>query len=157
MTPIKFFLTILASLAILSSTHAAEKVVDPSVVTLISLYKKQGETHFDCSFNLTVGPHNLKNINGCTNDDDYYFRITNPNDGLFFAITDSPDCTGTGPWVNYKIIDPEYGSTSPLLRIEAAYNQPKGVEIAAGIYTAGFDSKKGRKLEGKVSCVHVYP
>ncbi|MDY7533850.1 hypothetical protein RGV33_19525 [Pseudomonas sp. Bout1] len=150
---LKILLVMLAGLEAMCVVQASEKRSDPSVVPLMYLYNRQGETSFNCSFALTPGDHKLKKMRGCVNDDAYYFKLENPTDGMMILITDDPDCTRKEPWALYLIIDPVYGSTSPLLRVDAAFNVPNLIEIAPGIYAADADTKGGKQLAGQVSCV----
>jgi hypothetical protein len=124
-------------------------------VPYIKLYKKQGIEKFDCSFPLVQGHHNLNNIPGCTNDDDYYFAIDNPQDGLLFSLTDDPSCSlDRDPWARYLVRDPIYGFPTQIVGVEDAYKGGR-LELVPGVYAAGYDSFGGRKLAGKVSCVRV--
>jgi len=151
---LRMLLVMLTGFVIMCSVQASEKKDDPSVVPLMYLYNRQGETSFNCSFALTPGNHELKRMPGCSNDNAYYFKLERPVDGMMILITDDPECLqAKEPWAFYMIIDPEYGSTSPLLRVDAAFNVPERVEIADGIYAIQADTKGGKALAGKVSCV----
>jgi hypothetical protein len=150
---LKILLVMLAGLEAMCVVQASEKRSDPGVVPLMYLYNRQGEINFNCSFALTPGDHELKKMPGCSNDNAYYFKLENPTDGMMILITDDPECYQEQPWALYLIIDPVYGSTSPLLRVDAAFNVPGRIEIAPGIYAAAADTKGGKALAGKVSCV----
>lgn len=153
----KILAVMLAGLTVMGCVPAPKEKDDPSVVPLIYLYNRQGETSFNCSFALIPGEHQLKKMPGCSNDNAYYFKLENPTDGMMIMITDDPEClVSKEPWALYMIIDPVYGSTSPLLRVDAAFNVPGKIEIAPGIYALDADSK-GKALAGKVSCVWSAP
>lgn len=155
-----FFLVVLMCVVIQGcADKPADRAASASTTPFIELYKKEGIEKFDCSFPMTEGHHNLKNIRGCTNDDDYYFIIDNPRDGVMFTLTDDPSCNfDKGPWARYLIRDPDYGVPTKILGVEAGFFVPSPglVELVRGIYATGHDSFGGKKLAGKVSCVRIY-
>lgn len=124
------------------------------IVPTIEFYKRQGTSHFDCSFSLTPGKHEFRSTTGCTNDEDYYFLIKDARENYEFKIMNSGSCGQDESWAGYKIRDPAGDGIITLTAVEESYNYTSGTKMKNGLYAMGYHVKKGQ-LRGKVSCVEV--
>ncbi|MGF6208779.1 hypothetical protein [Pseudomonas frederiksbergensis] len=142
--------------ASIPSAEADNKSVEPNATPIMVLYKKQGVDEKDCEFTMTVGLHSMKgNGNSCTNDENYYFAIRYPREGLAFTIHSENNCPWEkGTWSYIKIVDPIPGVTTDMLSVEAGKGVPAGSELAPGVVTLGY--KDRGKMEGTVSCIDVF-
>lgn len=136
--------------------HQASSEV--KALSVIHFYYKEGENKAGCSFALQRGMHRFAN-NSCTNDEYYYFKLTNPTEGLSFGIYNAGHCNSDEAYSRYYVRGPAHDSSgNPLpmprtgvMRVDAA-RYASDEPLATGLHANGW---RGQQLQGKVSCVSV--
>ncbi|MGG5290649.1 hypothetical protein [Pseudomonas shirazensis] len=158
---IKIIIYFLSSILLAACTFQRDTVkIDPPKAVppypLIQFYKKEGSIKPDCNFRLKPGSHKFRERGGCTNDDDYYFSISEASEGYEFRIMNNGDCHEKDGWAGYVLRDPLPGEGIPMTGVETSFNLVRNEMITRGLHAYG-SLNKGN-LSGKVSCVKViYP
>lgn len=148
--------TLIVAVTLQGCQHPASN--EAKALSVIHFYYKEGENKPGCSFALQNGIHRFAH-NGCTNDDYYYFKLTNPVEGLSFGIYNAGHCNSDESYSRYYVRGPAFDSSgNPLpmprtgiMRVDAA-RYASGEPLATGLYANGW---RGQQLQGKVSCVYV--
>jgi len=123
--------------------------------SVITFYKKQGESNVDCRITMGNGTVNFKNSsNSCSNDDDYYFSISGAQDGVEFGVYNNPDCRTNESYATYKMGNGDSNRNIRMTAVDASRNVPANTLIHDTL-RAGSDSSGGQ-LHGKVSCLRVW-
>lgn len=136
-----------------------ERVAEINIVPTIHFYHSQGLSKPGCSIIMSKGMHRFAD-NTCTNDQYYYFVITNPREGLKFGIYNAGHCNSDESYSRYYVVSPAIdpgGYPLPIpktdaLAVDIASGKPNDTQVSPGLKVWGY---KGGQLKGKVSCVYV--